>query len=76
MHLDDVRVHVPSRIVSESKVLMDALLSVCNSLLTSDFTLAASTEWLQAWVCCYVGESEPLGSAEIEVLVNCLKVCS
>jgi hypothetical protein len=76
MHLDDVRVHIPSHIVNESKVLLDALSSVRDSLVTSDFTLAAPVEWLQAWVCCFVGESEPLGSAEIEVLVKCLKVCS
>jgi hypothetical protein len=74
MHLD-VRVHVPSHILNESKVLLDALMCACDHSLVSEFTLVAPTEWLKAWMVCYVHEAEPLGSAKIEVLVNCLKVC-
>jgi hypothetical protein len=74
MHLDDARVHVPSHILNESKVLLDALASACDHSLISDFTLAAPTNWLQAWVLCYVYETEPLCSAEVDLLVNCLKV--
>jgi hypothetical protein len=74
MHLDAVRVHIPSHLLNESKVLLDALSSVCDTSLLSEFTLEAPTEWLQAWVACYGGEAEPQASAEIEVLVNCLKV--
>jgi hypothetical protein len=74
MHLDDARVHIPAHIFNESQVLLDALSSACHHSRYSDFTLAAPTEWLQAWVLCYVHEAEPVSSADIEVLVNCLKV--
>jgi hypothetical protein len=75
MHLDGVGVHIPSHILNESMVLLDALSSTNDSSLTSKFTLAAHIEWLQAWVACFVREEVRLGNAEFEVLVNCLKVC-
>jgi hypothetical protein len=76
INLDAVGVHIPSHLLNESKVLLDALSFVCDSSLISEFTLDAQKEWLQAWVACYVREAKPPSSAEIEVLVNCLKVCS
>jgi hypothetical protein len=73
--LDDVCVHIPPHLVNISKVLLDALSSVSEAALTSNFTLAAPKEWLQAWVACFVREEERLDDAEISVLVNCLQVC-
>jgi hypothetical protein len=61
--------------VNESKVLLDALSSVSDATLTSNFTLPAPTEWLQAWVACFVREDARLDSTEISVLMNCLQVC-
>jgi hypothetical protein len=75
MHLNDVDVHISSHLVSRSKVLMDALSSVCESSVTDGFTLDVPIEWLQAWVTCCVREEEQLGCAGSEVLVNCLLVC-
>jgi hypothetical protein len=74
MHLDDVRVHIPPHLLNESKVLLDALSSACDSSHMSDFTLAAPTDWLQAWVLSFDRDAEPLSSAETEILVKCLKV--
>jgi hypothetical protein len=75
MHLDTERVHIPSHIVNESKILMDALASACDASVTRGFTLAAPTEWLRAWVACYIQEEERLRSADNSDLVNCLIVC-
>jgi hypothetical protein len=75
MYLDDVRVHIPSHLVTESNIVADVLSSMSDSPLTRDFTISAPTEWLQAWVACYVRKVERLGDADTEVLVNCLKVC-
>jgi hypothetical protein len=75
MHLADVSLHIPAHLVNESKVLLDALTSTGTSSLTSSFTLAAPVEWLQAWVSCYVREEVRLGNADLEVLMNCLRVC-
>jgi hypothetical protein len=75
MHLDDVRVHIPSHLVNLSRVLLDAQSSEVDTSLIIDFTLAAPKTYMQAWVTCFVREAEPLSSAAIEVLVNCLKVC-
>jgi hypothetical protein len=75
MHLDDTHVHIPSPIVIKSEVLMDA--SMCESSATGGFTLKAPTEWLHAWVACFVNEEEQLlRCAAREDLVNCLLVCS
>jgi hypothetical protein len=76
MHLDAVRVNIPSHLLNESKVLLDALSSACDSSLLSEFTLDAPAEWLQALVACFGREAEPQGIADVEVLVNCLKVCT
>jgi hypothetical protein len=54
MYMDDVRVHIPSDLPKESKIVVDVLSSMTDSPLTRDFTIAAPTEWLQAWVACYV----------------------
>jgi hypothetical protein len=74
MHLDHPRVPIPSRILNQSKVLLDTLTSACDSSATKSFTLAAPTEWLQAWVACFVTEEQSLGYADDEVLVKCLMV--
>jgi hypothetical protein len=75
MFLHDVRVHIPSHLLKESKIVPDVLSSLSESPITRDFTLAAPTEWLQAWVACYVRKVKPLADADTEDLVNCLKVC-
>jgi hypothetical protein len=75
MYLDDVQVHIPSHLLKESKIVVDVLSSMPDSLFTRNFTIAAPKEWLQAWVACYVRKVERLGNADTEVLVNCLKVC-
>jgi hypothetical protein len=75
MYLDDVHVHIPSHLLQESKLVADVISSMSDSPLTRDFTLAAPTKWLQAWVACYVCKVERLDDAGTEVLVNCLKVC-
>jgi hypothetical protein len=74
MHLDNVSVHIPSNLFKRSKVLMDALSSVCESSVTSGFTLDVPTEWLQAWVACCVLEEQQLDCADSEVLLKCLLV--
>jgi hypothetical protein len=76
MYLDDVLVHIPSHLLKESKIVADVLSSsMSDFFFTKNFTFAAPTEWLQAWVACYVRKEEHLGNADTEVLVNCLKVC-
>jgi hypothetical protein len=74
MHLGHLQVSIPSRILNQSKVLLDALTSARDSSAPKSFTLKAPTEWLQAWVACLVTEEQSLGLAESEVLVNCLMV--
>jgi hypothetical protein len=75
MYLHGVNVHILSHLLMESKMMVDMLSSTSDSPFTTDFTLAAPTEWLQAWVACYVRKVEHLGDADTKVLVNCLKVC-
>jgi hypothetical protein len=75
MHLDNVTVHIPSHLVKKSKVLMDALSSVCESSVTSGFTLDVPIEWMQAWVACCVHEEQQLGCEDSEILLNCVLVC-
>jgi hypothetical protein len=74
MHLDDVRVNIPSRLVNQSQVFMDAMSCVDASSITGDLTLGAPKEWLQAWMACYGSEEERLRCADTESLVNCLLV--
>jgi hypothetical protein len=61
MYLDDMRVRIPSHLLKESKVVADVLSSMSDSPSTRDFTFAAPTEWLQAWVACYVSKVARLG---------------
>jgi hypothetical protein len=72
MHLD---VQIPSRLLNKSQVLMDAMVSGGDPSSTRDFTLAAPTEWLQAWVVYCCGDKQRLGRADTEELVHCLMVC-
>jgi hypothetical protein len=44
MCLDNVTVHIPSHIYSQSKVFMDALSSVADPYVTDQFTLVAPQE--------------------------------
>jgi hypothetical protein len=74
MHLDDVRVNIPSRLVNQSQVLMDAMSCVDDSSITGEFTLPAQKEWLQGWMACYRSEEERLRCADTEDLINCLLV--
>jgi hypothetical protein len=74
MHLDDVRVNIPSRLVSQSQVLIDAMSCVGDSSIPGDLTLPAPKEWLQAWMACYDSEEEHLRREDTEDLVNCLLV--
>jgi hypothetical protein len=74
IHLDNVRVHIPSHILNKSQILIDALSSVDDSSVAKNLTLAAPEEWLQVWVACYGGEEERLRCAGIKDLVNCLLV--
>jgi hypothetical protein len=74
MHVDDVRVNIPSRLVNRSQVLMDAMSCVDDSSVYGDLTLPAPKEWLQAWIACYGREEERLRCADTEGLVNCLLV--
>jgi hypothetical protein len=75
MYLDNVHVHIPSHLLKESKIVVDVLSSMSDPLSTIDFILTAPTEWLQAWVACYVHKVEHLGNADTAALVNCLNVC-
>jgi hypothetical protein len=74
IHVDNVRVHIPSHLLNKSQILIDALSSVDDSSVATFFTLAAATEWLQAWIACYGSEEERLGCADTKDLVNCLLV--
>jgi hypothetical protein len=74
MHLDDVRVNIPSHLMKKSQVLMDATSCVDDSSSTGDLTLPAPKEWLQAWMACYSGERERLRYAGVKEVVNCLLV--
>jgi hypothetical protein len=69
-------VRIPLHVLKKSQTLMDALLSEADSVIAGEFTLAAPTEWLQAWVACFCSEEQHLSCAETFELVNCLMVCS
>jgi hypothetical protein len=75
MHLDGTRVHIPSHILHQSKMLMDVLSSAGEPSVTRNLKLAAPQEWLQAWAACFIHEEARLGCAAIEGLMNCLLVC-
>jgi hypothetical protein len=74
MHLESMRVTIPSNFLNQSKVLMDALSSACDPSAIKDFTLAAPAEWLEVWVYCFVSQEEGLGNIDSTRLVNCLMV--
>jgi hypothetical protein len=74
LHLDDLRVSIPSRISNQSQILLNALTSACDSSATESFTLKAPIEYLQAWVACFVTEEQSLGCADSVDLVRCLMV--
>jgi hypothetical protein len=74
MHLENMRMPIPSCFLRQSKVLMDALSSACDPSAIKDFTLAAPAEWLEAWVYCFVSQEEGLGCLDSKRLVNCLMV--
>jgi hypothetical protein len=74
MHLDNDRISIPSRLVNQSQILLDAMSCVDDSSITGDLTLPAPKEWLQAWMACYGSEEERLRCADTEDLINCLLV--
>jgi hypothetical protein len=74
MHLDNGSLKIPSRLLSKSQILMDAL-SVAHPSVTRKVTVAAPKKWLQAWVVCYCNEKESLSCDNIKDLVHCLLVC-
>jgi hypothetical protein len=74
MHLENDRISIPSRLVGQSQVLMDAMSCVDDSSITRDLTLPAPKEWLQAWMACHGGEEELLRCADTKHIVNCLLV--
>jgi hypothetical protein len=74
IHLDNVRVHIPSHILNKSQILKDGLSSGEDSSVGKKLTLAAPEERLQAWMACYGGEEERLRYAGTKDLVNCLLV--
>jgi hypothetical protein len=75
MYSDDDCVHIPYHLWSKSELFMDTVPSVADSFVTHDFSLAAPTEWLLAWVHCYGKEAHALADVSIWTLVNCLMVC-
>jgi hypothetical protein len=75
IHMDSVSVKVPEQLMNRSEVLIDAV-SVGDASVARTITLAIPKEWLQAWVGCYCTEEESLKGKDINVLVNCLLVCS
>jgi hypothetical protein len=74
MHVDNKPIIIPSRLLDKSQLLIDALASVEDSLVTKDFTLPAPKEWLQAWIACYGGEDEHVKYADTKDLMKCLLV--
>jgi hypothetical protein len=73
MHLD---VRIPPNLLKKSQVLMDAVTPEDDHSVARDFTLAAPSEWLQAWSLCCCSEEQRLSCAGTRDLVNCLMVCS
>jgi hypothetical protein len=76
INLPNLRVPIPSNVLDRSTVLTDVLSSACtcDSSATKDFRLPVPTEWLESWLSCFVTKEETLGSADIDLLVNCLMV--
>jgi hypothetical protein len=74
MHLDNGSQKIPSRLLSKSQILTDAL-SAAHSSVTRKVTVAAPRERLQAWVACYCNEEKNLKPDNIKDLINCLLVC-
>jgi hypothetical protein len=75
MHLDDGCVKIPAHVLTKSRFLSDALLSVSDVLVTSDFVVPAPEQWLRAWVAGYVSDEGRLECVDSTDLINCLKVC-
>jgi hypothetical protein len=73
MHLD---VRIPPHVLNKSQVLIDAILYENDECIARNFTLAARSEWLQAWSLCCCSEEQRLSCADTKDLVNCLTVCS
>jgi hypothetical protein len=75
MHLDSGVVNIPSPLLNNSKLLVNAL-SVADPSVARKVTVAAPKAWLQAWVACYCNGEQNLGRHDIKDLVNCLLVCT
>jgi hypothetical protein len=86
MQLRNQRVRIPSHYVKKSKVMMNVLSAALHSRVTHGFlfrrgstgkqqiTLAAPTEWFEAWVACFVTRKKKLGCEDSAFLMNCLMV--
>jgi hypothetical protein len=74
MHLDDIRVNIPSSLVHKSQMIKAMLSSHADASATSDITLAAPKQWLRAWAYCFGNGETRLSSADNRSLVNCLLV--
>jgi hypothetical protein len=73
MQLDKVSVKIPPQFLDKSPLLMNAM-SVAQPSVTQTVSLAAPTDWLEAWVLCFCDEEENLSLKNIQVLVDCLLV--
>jgi hypothetical protein len=76
MHLDDVPMKIPPSLLDKSKTFTEALSSVADPSIATEFTVAAPKEWLRAWVALYGSEEEPISKLDVEDLLNCLLVRS
>jgi hypothetical protein len=74
MHLDNMSVKIPPKLLEKSPILLNAL-SVAHPSVAREVTLAAPKEWMQAWAVCLCNEEERMNDVDIEDLVKCLLVC-
>jgi hypothetical protein len=74
MQLDNVSVKIPPQFLDKIPILMNAM-SVAQPSVKQTVSLAAPTDWLEAWVLCFCDEGENLSCQDIQVLVDCLLVC-
>jgi hypothetical protein len=74
MHLDNVSVKIPRRLLKKSPILMNAL-SVPHPSVARKVTVAAPREWMQSWAICFCNDDWSLSALDINELVKCLMVC-
>jgi hypothetical protein len=74
MQVDNASVKIPPQFLDKSPLLMNAM-SVAQPSITQTVSLAAPTDWIEAWVLCFCDAEENLSCQDIQVLVDCLLVC-